>query len=452
MREKPMLWPAGIRMACAALVGVLLIALTACASGDGVKRSFSQQFAGDPAVLSVDLSSADNMPFTGGVGGTVTLRDGLSDAAIRDFAERVGEFATQHAGDGAGSRVRIDLVMSDWAFPVLAAPQANDALLTLLSELRADQRVDAATLSSKQYQADVTHVTLVAATPAEIPALIIDAPAAFAAAGMSPPMTLKSPADEPAPIEVSGHMGPWADAAFRAYDALRAEIPLTSFRAEADAVTVTLAHEVDLDRARALTQAALGSTSAEVFFQSDLVTLFPGARGDQARSLLAQVGPDALAGVVSVWTNDQSATLTLDSTAYLAELARAISDLQSSIALDQVTLAVGQGDEQTFSLQATPGDLKASTRTALALANQDHVTRLRLEPGNSFDVGLDSPADLASYAAPLKSLSAFDERLCFDWTTSTFCVETAPIIDPDSIRGSGAQAGRSFVEAWNAAG
>ena len=65
-------------------------------------------------------------------------------------------------------------------------------------------------------------------------------------------MTLKSPADEPAPIEVSGHMGPWADAAFRAYDALRAEIPLTTFRAEADAVTVTLAHEVALARARAL--------------------------------------------------------------------------------------------------------------------------------------------------------------------------------------------------------
>ncbi|MBC9926262.1 MULTISPECIES: hypothetical protein [unclassified Leucobacter] len=452
MRELPKFWPAGIRVVCAALVGVLLMTLSACATGDGVKKSFSQQFAGDPAVLRVDLSSADNMPFTGGVGGTVTLRDGLSDAAIRDFAERVGEFAAQHAGDGAGSRVRIDLVMNDWAFPVLASPQANDALLTLLSELRADQRVSAATLSSKQYQSDVTHVTLVAATPAEIPALITDAPAAFAAAGMRPPMTLKSPAEEPAPIELSGRMGPWAEAAFHAYDALRAEIPLTSFRAEKDAVTVTLVDEHDLDIARALTQATLDSTSAEVFFQSDLVTLFPGARGDQARSLLAQVDAAALADVVSVWTNDQSATLTLNSTANLAELARAISDLQSSIALDQVTLAVGQGDEQTFRLQATPGELEASTRTALALAKRDHVTRVRLEPGNSFDVGLDSPTDIASYAAPLRSLSAFDERLCFDWTTSTFCVETAPTIDPDSIRGNGAQAGRSFVEAWNAAG
>lgn len=454
MQATPRYRPAGVRALWTVLACALVLALAGCVSGDGVQDSFLRQFSNDPAVARVDLSTVDNMPFTGGVGGTVFLNDSVSEAEVRAFAERVRGFSNQNVDDQRGSRVRIKLVADGWTFPVLASATANESLLDLVYQLRADSRVDSGSLGSKNYQADIDHATLVSPATTGMGTLITDAPAAFAAKGMAPSITLRSPAGEPGTFSVSGHMGPWAESAFHTYEALSTEIRLTSFKADEDAITVTLAQESDLNRARDLTQAALDPTQTAVFYQSELVTLFPGARGDQARILLAAVDTGTRANLVSVWTDDRSATFTMKSTAGLQQLAHTISENRGSITLDSVTLAVGQGDALTFSLQASPGDLAAKTHTAVTLMDQDHVTRLTLKPGFSIALDLEPTAsddDLAGYAALLKTLSAFDERLCVDWTTNSFCATTAPTIDPKTIRGGGNERGRAFVDAWNSA-
>lgn len=454
MQATPRHQPARIHALWTALACALLLALTGCASGDGVQASFNRQFSNDPAVARVDLSTVDNMPFTGGVGGTVFLRDGLSEAEVRAFAERVRGFSGQNMDDRHGPRVRVDLVADGWTFPVLASATANGALLDLIYQLRADARLSSGSLGSKNYQADVDHATLVSSPAKGMATLITDAPAAFADKGMAPSITLKSPVGEPGSFSVSGRLGPWAGSAFHAYEALSAKIPLTSFRADEAAITVTLAHESDLNTARAITHAALDPARTAVFYQSEIITLFPGARGDQARNLLAAIDADTRSHLVSVWTDDRSATLTMNSNARLQELANTVAKNRGSFTLDSVTLAVGQGDALTFSLQAAPGDLAAKTQTAMAIMNQGHVTRLTLKPGFSMALGLEPTAsddDVAGYAPLLKTLSTFNERLCVDWTTSSFCAVTAQTMDPKTVRGAGAERGRAFVDAWNSA-
>lgn len=446
--------PAGIRALCAALGCILLLALVGCVAGDGVQASFTRQFSADPAVARVDLSTADNMPFTGGVGGTVFLRDSLSEAEVREFSERVREFGDQSTNDQQGSRVRIDLAVDGWEFPVLAAPAANDALLDLVYRLSADPHASSGSMSSKTYQDDISHVSVVAAATTALPSLITDAPLAFAAEGMTPSFTFKSPADEPVSVKLSGRMGPWAESAFDLYEALRAELPLTSFGAEETTTTVTLADESDLDRARSITETVAGPPPTDVFYQSDLITLYPGARGDQLRDLLAPIGAEVRAHLVSAWTDDSRAALTVTSKADLQEMARTITENRDSIALTSVTLAVGQGDALTFSVQAAPGDLATITQNAMKLAKQEHVTSLRVKPGFSIDVHLDSAVsdeNLAAYAPLVKTLSTSGERLCVDWTTNSFCTDTAHTLDPAKTSGGGAERERVFVDAWNSA-
>ncbi|MFF1539128.1 hypothetical protein ACFVWL_03590 [Microbacterium sp. NPDC058269] len=430
---------------------VLLLALAGCASGDAVQGSFEREFGDDPAVVRLDLSTADNMPFTGGVGGTVTVRDELDEEQLRGLVGRIVSFRGDTAGDEDESRVRIDVVASDWTFPVLATQESSAAVLDAVFELRADPRVRSGTFISTDYQNDLDHVTLIAASTSEIAGLILDAPAIAAAGGKTPSITVRSPEDGGSAVEVSGRLGAWASDAVRAYETLRAQVPVTAFRAEEAAVSVTLADEGDVDAARTIVAEILDPTSTTVFYQSNLVTLSPGANGNEARGILDELDERARASVASVWTDDRSLTLTATSVGAVEHLAGAVSRSPGAAEVP-VRIAVGQGDDTVFRLASSAGDLRGDTETAMRLMRTDGVEAVRVNPGTVLEVDFDSaPSErvLVGTAVPLKALSEFDERLCITWPAGSFCTRTAQVIDASDL--GEMPGGRAFADAWNAA-
>lgn len=434
------------------MLGLFLLAflLAGCVSGDAVLGSFEREFADDPAVVSVDLSSADNMPFTGGVSGTVVLRDNLANEQVRELADRIVNFRAETDGDQEGSRVRIDLVTDGWKFPVLRTGDANAALLNVVLALRADPRVCSGTISSDDYQSDIDHASMATATTADIPALITDIPVAFAETGQIPPITLRSPEGDRGAVEVSGMLGPWAQDAFGAFVAIQDKVPVASFTAEESQATVTLVNESDVNAARLVVNGMLDPTQVEVFYQSNLVTLAPGAHGDQTREILASIDTDVQAGLVAVWTDDRSLSITSDTIASAHRLAPPIADALGATAFP-VTIRVGQGEEETFRLEAPPRDLIKHMQAALSLADRDNVASLHVAPGSSLELEYDSPPsedDLNTAAAALRSLSEFDERLCITTPAASFCTRTSPTLD---FEHNNTPSARVFADAWNAA-
>jgi len=429
---------------------LLTLVLAGCVSGDAVLGSFEREFANDPAVVSVDLSSADNMPFTGGVGGTVVLHDGLHDEQVREFVHRIVDFRAQTNGDRNEARVRIDLVMDGWKLPVLATGDANTALLDVVFALARDPRVRSGTIISSDFGSDIDHVSLVTATTTDFPTLITEAPAAFAETGQNPLITLHSPEGAESAVEVSGVMRAWAQEAFGAFEALQDQMPVTSFSAEESEITITLANERDVDAARMVVEHHLDPAQVEVFYQSDLVTLAPGAHGDRVREALARIDASLQPGLVAVWTDDRSMTVSADTVTSAQRMTEPLAEVLGEAEFP-VTIKVGGGGEEVFSLEASPVDLVSHMLTALSLAHRDNVASLHVKPRFSLELEFDSPPtddELSASAAALRALSEFDERLCITSPTDSFCTRTAPRID---FEHSGAASARVFADAWNAA-
>lgn len=434
-------------------VCLLIFVLTGCMSGDAVLGSFKREFANDPAVAEVDLSSADNMPFTGGVGGTVVLRNSLDDEQLREFANRIVDFRAEIDGDRDESRVRINLAVDEWTFPVLETEEANTALLDVVLALRADPRIRSGTVNAADYRTEVTHATLVAASTTAIADLISEIPAGFASEGQTPSITLRSPDGEQSAVEVSGKLGPWSLDALRGYEALQAEVPVTAFSAEETKIAVTLADERNVDVARTVTAGSFDPAQVMVFFQSDVVALSPGAHGDQAREVLAAVDDEARESIVTMWTDDHSVAFTADSIASVEHLARHIADALGAADFP-VTVSVRDGDHTVFSLEAPPQELVADTQTALRLVRKGDVASLRVKPGYSLELdyrSVPSDDDITEAAVALKALSEFDERLCLDWPTSSFCLRTATSLDPNKRVYDDTPSARVFIDAWNTA-
>lgn len=303
---------------------VLALALTGCITGDGMASAFSREFSGDPSIVSMKLSSADNVAFSGGVGGTVELNDGLDSDTVADLSARMRAFGAEDAN--SDKPMRIDLVVDEWQFPVLTDPSANGELLDLVADYRADDRLVGGTVISDEHVNDVRNATVVAHDADDLRTLFTEVPRRFADAGLRPNRIVRT-ADGVAEFE--GPAGERADAAFTLFDALRAELRLTAFTLSDDTLDITLAHEADLERAKEVAAAAVGG-ALDPLWASDLVTLFPGSRGDAARELLAQLDDDVRASITTAWTNDADLTLRVTSSAEVAPLVDAVSSLGES--------------------------------------------------------------------------------------------------------------------------
>lgn len=431
-----------------------LVSLTGCMTGDGVASAFRQEFSADPAIESLDLSSADNMPFTGGVGGMVILRDGASDEQVRDVSGRIVEFAAGEADRRGEARVRIDIEVGEWRIPVLTETETNEAVLDLALAQRADAASVSGDIGSQDHRSDVTHVALHAVDAPSAFALFGETAGRFSERGLEPAITVAAESASEGSVELSGRPGPWLERAQHAYDGLRAEVALTSFRAEQDAFTVTVGSERDAPEAASIARAALGVPGIEVFVESNIVTLFPGATGDTVRSILADMGDERMETIDTVWTDDRTAAFHLKSVVDAEELAGVLAEDPRAAMLETITVSSGRPDEPTLELEETPSRLADSMRPMADLVARDGVEAVRRSAGYSIElVVADDVADddLGAYAPGVKDLAEPGERLCVEQGDGAFCLVAAPRIDADDAGPRAAKQGRAFIESWNSA-
>lgn len=420
--------------------------LTGCATGDGMAASFTAAFAGDPDVTGVDLTSADKMAFTGGVSGTITVRDDAPDARVRDLSERV-----RTHGPREDKPVRIDLGLAGFEVPVLSDAAANSALLDVALAARADPRLRGALFSSQDYG---TVAGLVSLTTADAASVFVMMPEAARMAATLPghPSFHGTISDAARSVTLDGRPGPWVDAVARAWSAVTAQVAIASFQAEETTLTLRVVDEAAVELARSLVLQALDGTTMEVTVASDLITLFPGADGSAVRALVAQLAPEVRARIRSIWTNDESASFTVDDLDDAGPVAAAIAGAAPAD-LRRLQLTVGDPGDPTLWIAADPAALVAQTATGVALLGLPGTTSLTVNPETDVTLNVAatvSDRDFAAFAAPLKSIATTGQRLCIvQADAGALCMAAGPTISTDASTDWGKQHGRPFVDAWN---
>ena len=344
--------------------------LTGCLTGDGAAGEFGRLLADESIVDTFELSSADNMPFTGGVGGVVELSDYTSEAQLRDLSERIVEFAAEdeaqadnHSADQP-SRIQVDLLIDGWRFPVLTEPAAQQALLDVILDQRSDGSLTSGSVSSRAYRADVTHVALDLSEETNAFDALDNAATRFSEAGMSPVVAVDGPTPDGGSITLEGTPGPWLETARQSYDAVGAQVSLTAFEAEAEEITVTVREERDAPLAASALEAALGRSGITPFVQSELLTLAPRATGETARAVFATMDPGAFASVASAWSDDRNLQLQIDTVDHVDEVVDTLAENADAETLESIRISVGPPDDPTFRMESSAAELPRALREA----------------------------------------------------------------------------------------
>lgn len=435
-----------LAVACAAAMS-----LTGCLAGSAEVADFTREFADAPAVERLDLSTADNMPFTGGVSGTVFLRPDLDDAQRRAFSEDVRGFGEDLIGDASDPRYRIDLDADGWRFPVLIDRPANEDVLDLVENYHSDSRVVSGAVRSSDSRRTVDHVSLFVAAPTDVFALFAESEKALPAAARNAALTVETPGDASVAVHVEGRPGPWLQTAREVYGGILAALPLRAFRVSATELTLKVPDENDAGAAATLAASLLDGAPVDVFVQSDLVTLAPGASGATTRALLSGLDAAAHTGLLAVWTDDRTASFRFDSRESAGTFGAALSDAPEAAEFSTLEVTVGPADAPSLRVTATPDDLAERLSLVNALAADDGVTSVSTVQGISLDLGLRTPPSesaLVSSARALRALSDGNERVCVEWPGDTLCFSAARAGDPAEIRDATPQK-RAFLEAWN---
>ena len=394
-------------MVCALFI---TIAFTAC-SGDSVRGDFARAFGSDPAVAHLDLSTADNMPFTGGVGGTVTIADGVSDEALHDLATHMSAFAADRP-DGEVSIV-LDAEGGALEVPIFAVERlttdALDRALTLLD----DPRVEAVSLVAADGETGISSVSMQVATAPDTFALAMAAPDQLRAvtSGTQLFVHVASKQDR---SRVKGDAGPWIGEAERLWTTVAASVPITGVQAEPERTTFTLAHEKDLATAEAVLPTSQSAAGTSVAFASQLVSLGSDATGETARAVLADLSPTVSATILQVWTNDHESRWTVATPAHAVALANEIAAQPAAAQFETLTVTSGDPGAPDFSVQASPAQLADQADRAGELAADPRVVSLRSSP-RSADLQLieDVPdADAAKFADAVLQWINEGARVC----------------------------------------
>lgn len=348
----------------------LTASLTGCITGDGTAGEFGRLLAEYPVVEEFELSSADNMPFTGGVSGVVKLSDDTSDAQLRDLSEGIVEFAaddelqTEDHTANQPSRVRVDLDFDGWRFPVLTAPESQQALLDVILDQRSDASIVSGAVSSRAYREDVTYVALQLTDAADAFAALDAASARYSEASMNPVVEADGSMAGEVSIELVGRSGPWLALAQQSYDAVGARVPLSVFAADAERISVTVGDERDAPLAASVVKAELGGSGITVFVQSELLALSPGATGEAARAVFATLDPAVVSSVESAWTDDRALQLRIDTIGNVDAVVDSLAQNAKSATLESIRITVGPPDDPEFSIEAPATELPRALREA----------------------------------------------------------------------------------------
>ncbi|MGW8482648.1 hypothetical protein ACWGJP_05875 [Microbacterium sp. NPDC055903] len=426
-----------LRASTAVLAIVLLAGLVACsATGDGVRDSFVREFDSDADVAEMDLSSADGAAFSGGVGGVITARDGLSMAELDALSEHI----RTHGDTTPDAEVRIDLEADGWRFPVLRSAASNAELLEVVGALRADPRLVTGDASSEDHRSARVSWALVT-TSTELAVEVATTPPV----GVSGQLIVR---DADNALSFSGTQGAWVSAGAQAWRSLGSAVALTKTRIDEERIEVTIASEQDAARADAMLGAALEGTGLSHAISSDLVTLAPGAAGQKLRAMLASVPAAERALISSAWTDDRTAGLQVKTLADAKRLARVVDGAAFE------TVSVSSGD--ALRVTAEPGRLTERVSDAVELTEIEGVSEVAAIPSIGIDITVEAAVDdagLAAFAPALKAMADAGERVCIDRDgEGSLCVVAAEQITIDDLSSWGRRHGEAFVDAWNAAG
>ncbi|KQQ04099.1 MULTISPECIES: hypothetical protein [unclassified Rathayibacter] len=402
-----------VRLGPLALALIAVLLLTGCA-GDSFRADFARTFGSDEAVGGIELSTVDNMPFTGGVSAEVTARDGIADADLLALAGRLSAFAAERpAGE-----VRVVLDADRLSLPVSGDSAVTASRLSAALDLRDDPRVSSVALTADDDGESVNGLSLFLeeSTPAEEAfTLARDAPDLLPDAGV-PHVSVQS---SDRSVLVRGAPGPWLDGAERVWAAVAEAVPTTGVRAQEERLVVALASEDDL--AAAELAASVETAAGAVDFSSPLVALGDSASGEPARTVLAALAPEIRAEIRSVWTDDQRLRIAVDSIDRAGRVADALSD--GAGALDLVTVTVG-GDTPPLEVTAPPRSLGTAVTDASALLAAPGVVSVNRSERFVTVIASGDDSELERLLPSAQSLAPEGARVCVHRADGTGVCDT----------------------------
>lgn len=439
------------------LIGVVVAALllSACGSvnaGSDSERDLRRAFAEDPAIESMDLRVANDLPWVGGVSGDIIAKEGLSEADLRGLIDRLAEFSAGHEG----GRVSVGVISDGVQFPVAERKSAREAYLEFGLSLRDDPRVGSV-------EFDAGRSLLVTA---EDPAAVFELAAALP--GMLAPlpteMTDLELRSSDGAVSLDGAPGRWLVYAQRVWMGA-AQYGATALHATPESFELRVQREQDVQDAHNFAAHTLARSQLQLTVSSDMLGVASGAGGEAARTLLAALTDDAVSKVMTSWTNDEVLQIAVASPEDAQMLADELSRLQQSRTFGTLALFVhpsgafpgepakNVGDEM-LSVYADPRELSTQIANARHLlaepgAQQVSIARDRVELSVADSVG---ESNLAEYAADLKSVAATGQWTCVSTVSgSALCATAKPTISLDDIGYEEHESARGFVQQWNAA-
>ncbi|GGO59593.1 hypothetical protein GCM10010910_02930 [Microbacterium nanhaiense] len=280
------------RRTAVATIALGLAVLLAGCTGDGEAAAFAREFRDDPAVESMELTSHDNQPFTGGVRGDVVVRDTATDGSVSDLVGRIGDYTRANADRMRG---RVTLIVDGLKTEVTGDRAVDDAHLRLLLTLRSDDRVRGASIRDAAVGVYGAAADVAIDLARDLPAVV--------ERNTPGEEWLLSVRSEDGAVSLRGDSA-ILGTGVRLWDVLGSVVPLTGIRVEdTSRIEIALRHESDLPRARAAASELALANDPEVVFASDLVRLGD-SDGEDARLLLSRLEEVTRERVVYVWVSD----------------------------------------------------------------------------------------------------------------------------------------------------
>ncbi|UOQ60242.1 hypothetical protein MUN76_14585 [Leucobacter rhizosphaerae] len=406
--------PRGRRaITAAAAVGLLLSLLTAC-TGDGAVRDFAAAFADDPAVASLELTSHDNQPFTGGVSGDVVADDELTDEEFAALVARVSDYTAAH---GTTMRGRVTVVGPDVSLPVSGVTTEDATRVAFLLALREQPGFvagsltgdDAVSLSVRVLMADDAF-----AVAGLVPALADDA-------GVAGSMDVTARTDDDTTVLTDLSEARLTEAA-AVWSAVSHDVTVSGIRADDTVTTVALEHESDLAAAEAAS-AQVGSVTP-IRFESDRVRL-GNADGTIARSLLGLLDDPTRELVRFVWESEGAVQVMAVDASAVPALVTPVGSSASQAGAQSAHVRAEGGTSVTVDLPR-PDELATLTIVLAQLVAADAVTSIAIGPRSARITAPDaSDAEVDRFTELLVEFGDPGTRVCVERDDRASCTTVA---------------------------
>lgn len=439
--------PASRAVAVAALAAALT--LGGCASvnaGSAAERSFTEAFASDPAVASLDLRSSNDLPWIGATSGTVVARDDLDETELQELTDRVGRFLAEHASNTGAFGIEAGA----FSFPVAGDQAANERTLGIVSELQGDGRLVRADLSTLEFEvSDAEHAFAVAE---EVPEL-----SERLGLERDLPFSVSTSAGD---VQLAGVPGEWVAEAEAVREAVAPQVGVSRITAGPESIELRVPDELFVPEATELAEAALEGSGIDLTVSSDQLRLDDGSDGTDARNLLGRLDDGTIARIASTEVSGSVIRMTVRSREDLVPLGKALDAAPESAAFSTIELRLAGEDggfgrsAGSIDVFAEPGSLADRAAAGAALAGTDGIAsvsmaRQRLEISAAEGVAGD---DFARFAAVLKRSALPGDWVCiFSGSADTLCVTADGTLAERDQSYDDHPSWSAFVRAWNTA-